>query len=280
MGVVLSLVAALAYGAADFLGGIASRRTPAVVVVALSQIAGAAVLVAALLIVPSRFHWEDAGWGVACGVCSAVGIVALYAALASSRMGIVSPVTAVIAASVPVAFGLGTGGRPAPLALAGVAFAFVAVALVSTGPGAHGASFREPGLWLAVLSGLAIGGLYIFLSRGNADAGLTLLAVTRATSIVLLVGCAVARRERLRPQPGTLPTLLATGALDTGANVLYVLATHETLLAVAAVLTSLYPASTVFLARIALHERLSGVQWAGVVCAACGVTLIAWPSGS
>jgi uncharacterized membrane protein len=278
VGIVLALLAALTYGAADFLGGVASRRTPAVVVVVLSQIVGAAVLLAALPFVPSRFHLEDAGWGVAAGVCAAVGIAALYAALASSRMGIVSPVTAVIAASVPVAFGLLFGGRPAPLALSGVALAFIAVALVSVGPDAGGASIGEPGLWLAVLSGIAIGGLYIVLSRGHPDAGLALLAVARATSLALLLGYALLRRERLRPEAGGLRAIALTGALDMSANVLYVLAAHQTLLAIAAVITSLYPASTVFLARVVLHERLGRVQWAGVLCAACGVALIAWPS--
>lgn len=277
MGIALALVAALAYGAADFLGGMASRRTPAVVVLVLSQAAGAAVLMAAFLLVPSRFYWEDVGWGVASGICGAVGIAALYAALASSRMGIVSPVTAVIAASIPVAFGLGTGGRPAPLALTGVAFAFVAVGLVSIGPDVRGFPAREPGLWLAVLSGVAIGGLYIFLSRGHADAGLWLLAVTRATSMVLLAALTFARREEVVPHPKDLRAIVVAGVLDTGANVLYVLATHQTLLAVAAVITSLYPASTVFLARIVLRERLGRLQWAGVLCAACGVLLIAWP---
>jgi drug/metabolite transporter (DMT)-like permease len=276
VGVGLALVSALAYGAADFLGGMASRRTPAVVVVVLSQVAGAIVLAAAFPFVPSRLYSEDVGWGVASGVCGAVGIAALYAALASSRMGIVSPVTAVIAASVPVAFGLLTGGRPAPLALAGVALAFVAVGLVSAGPGVRGVTAREPGLWLAVVSGVAIGGLYIFLSRGHADAGLWLVAVTRATSILLLIVYLLARRERPLPDPGRGVTIVVAGVLDMSANVLYVLATHRTLLAVAAVITSLYPASTVFLARIVLRERLGRVQWAGVACAACGVLLIAW----
>jgi drug/metabolite transporter (DMT)-like permease len=195
-------------------------------------------------------------------------------------MGIVSPVTAVVASSVPVAFGLLTGERPTPLALGGVALAFVAVALVSIGPDVQGISKKDPGLGLAVLSGVAIGALYILLSRGHRDAGLTVLAVTRVTSIALLVGYIAARREPLRPPAGTMRTIAIAGALDMCANVLYVLAAHRTLLAIAAVITSLYPASTVFLARLLLNERLGRVQWVGVACAAGGVAMIAWPTSS
>jgi drug/metabolite transporter (DMT)-like permease len=122
---------------------------------------------------------------------------------------------------------------------------------------------------------LGIGTLYVALARGHADAGLARLAVARAASLVLLVVYALARRESLRPASGTLPTFLLAGALDMSANVLYILATGRGLLAIVAVLTSLYPASTVFLAWAFLKERLSPSQWAGVALAACGVALIA-----
>ncbi|MBD5605345.1 MAG: DMT family transporter [Candidatus Eremiobacteraeota bacterium] len=273
--VLVSLCAAAVYGGADFYGGLASKKTAATTVVILSQLAGVVVLALAWLVLPGRFYASDVGWGVAAGVAGGAAIACLYAALAVGRMGVVSPITAVIGASVPVVVGFAFGERPAPLALAGIALAFVAVALVSANAETRRISFAEPGLALAVGSGTAIGFLYVFLARGHADGGLALLAATRVTSLAMLVAYGAARRESLRPAPGSLPTILLAGALDMGANVLYIVASRHGLLAVVAVLTSLYPASTVALARIVLKERLETMQWFGVACAACGVALIA-----
>jgi drug/metabolite transporter (DMT)-like permease len=275
--VALALAAALLYGAADFCGGIASRRTPAATVVVLSQFAGAVVLAVAWLAIPGagHFYLADAFWGVWAGIAGGAAIAALYAALAVGRMGVVSPITAVVGASFPVVVGLALGERPSASALVGVALAFVAVALVSANAETKTISLREPGLGAALLAGVAIGALYIFLSRGHPDAGLARLAVTRVVSIVFLCAYAVARRESLRPAPNSLRLILGAGALDMGANVLYVLATRSGLLSIVAVLTSLYPASTVFLARLILHEKLGAAQWAGVALAAVAVVLIA-----
>jgi drug/metabolite transporter (DMT)-like permease len=275
--VALALFAALFYGAADFCGGIASRRTPAATVVVLSQIAGAVVLAAAWVAVPGagHFYGSDASWGVAAGIAGGAAIAALYAALAVGRMGVVSPITAVVGASVPVLTGLILGERPPGLALVGVALAFAAVALVSVNAETRTISFSEPGFAAALLSGCAIGALYVFLSRGHADGKFALLAVTRAVSVAFLCAYALARRESLRPAPKSLGLILGAGALDMAANVLYVLATRSGMLSIVAVLTSLYPASTVFLARVVLSERLTRSQWAGVAIAGFAVFLIA-----
>jgi len=271
----LALAAAAVYGAADFAGGFASRRTPAVAVVVLSQLAGVVVLAIAWSASPGPFYASDVVWGILGGVGGSVGIVALYAALAVGRMGVVSPITAVVSASVPVIVGFAAGDRPPVLGIVGVAFAFVAVALVSANAETRGISLTEPGLILALLSGAGIGLLYVMLARGHADAGFTLLAIVRATSVMLLIGYALLRRESLRPAPGSLRLILLAGALDMSANVLYVASTRHGLLAIVAVLTSLYPASTVFLARIILRETLTPIQWVGVAFAATGVALIA-----
>ncbi len=263
------------YGGADFLGGLATRRTAAASVVVVSQAAGIGVLGVAWLFVPGRFYASDIGWGALAGIAGGVAIAALYAALAVGRMGVVSPITAVVGASVPVAVGLGLGERPAPLVLAGIALAFVAVALVSIDGQTRSISLQEPGLGLALLSGLGIGALYVFLSRSHPDSGLAILVPTRATSIAMLVIYGLVRRESLRPASGSLTTILVAGAFDMTANVLYVIAARHGYLATVAVLTSLYPASTVLLARIFLHEHLNRLQWCGVACAACGVALIA-----
>jgi drug/metabolite transporter (DMT)-like permease len=275
MAVTLAVLAALTYGSADFLGGIASRRAPASVVVVLSQLAGVGVFVASLAIVPSHFHGSDLIWGALAGVGGAVGIAALYAALAIGRMGVVSPLTAVIGASVPVALGLALGERPPLAAMAGIGLAFVAVALVSADPQTLRLSFEEPGLVLAVVSGFGIGFMLVALSRSSPDSGVAALAPARVVSVLLLLLWARGRHESLRVPREALAVILCAGALDMGANVLYIVATHHGMLAVVAVITSLYPAATVFLARVFLRERLAALQWAGVACAVTGVVLIA-----
>jgi drug/metabolite transporter (DMT)-like permease len=276
MPVLLSLCAAIVYGAADFLGGIASRKTPAETVVVASQAAGFCVLLGALPFVPSHLRPVDFGWGFASGLAGAVGIAALYGALAVGRMGVVSPITAVVAAAVPVLAGVGFGERPSLVAGAGIVLAVVAIVLVTFDPRNARLSLREPGITLALLSGLAIGVLYVVLGHASAGSGLGLLAATRVWSIAILAFFAlVVRRESLVPAPGTLRATLAAGALDMGANVLYVLATQRGMLSLVAVVTSLYPASTVILAAIVLGERLGRQQWLGIACAGLGVALIA-----
>jgi drug/metabolite transporter (DMT)-like permease len=275
MAIFLALMAAVAYGAADFMGGLASRKTAAVAVVILSQTAGIAVLALAWSFAPGHFYRDDIVLGIGGGIAGAIAITALYAALTIGRMGVVSPITAVIGATIPVIVGIALGERPAPLELAGVACAFVAVAFVSANADTKRISLSEPGLVLALVSGIGIGGLFVLLALGHRDAGLARVAVARATSIVLLLAYASLRRESLRPAPGSLPMILVAGALDMGANVLYVLSTRYGMLAVVAVLTALYPGSTVFLARVFLSETLSRMQWIGVGFAAAGVALIA-----
>jgi drug/metabolite transporter (DMT)-like permease len=277
--VALALAAALAYGAADFCGGIATRRTQAAAVVILSQLGAAVVLAAAWVTFPGggRFYSDDVVYGLCVGLAGAIAITALYGALAIGRMGVVSPITAVVGASVPVVTGFGLGQRPTLAAGVGVGLALVAVVLVSIDAETRSFSLRAPGIGLALVSGLAIGASYVFLSLGHNDGGFDRLAIARVVTVALLIGYALARRQSLRAAPGGLPLIVGAGALDMSANVLYILAARSGLLAIAAVLTSLYPASTVLLARIFLRERLAPLQWVGVAVAACGVVLIALP---
>jgi drug/metabolite transporter (DMT)-like permease len=275
MALAFSLLAALVYGAADFFGGIASRKTAPAFVVFASQGFGFLILGAGLAIVPGTFHWADVPFGIAAGVAAAAGIAFLYAALARGRMGIVSPITAVVGAAIPVLVGLAMGERPGTLAMAGVAAALLAVVLVSADAGTGRLQLRDPAVLLALASGAGIGALYVFLSKSSPDAGLWILVPTRITSMIVLGLYTLASRERPVLTAAGLAVIALAGALDMAANVLYVLATREGMLALVAVVTSLYPASTVFLARLFLDERLSRVQWLGVAFAAAGVVLIA-----
>jgi drug/metabolite transporter (DMT)-like permease len=226
------------------------------------------------------------GWGAASGAAGGAGVALLYRALAAARMSVVAPITAVEAAAVPVLWGLLIGEQPGALALGGVVVALVAVVLVSAAPEAAPAPgvpdqappprplLRRPGTVDALGAGLAFGLFFLLLDRAGAGAGLWPLVAARVVSVGLLGGLAVARRRSLRPPPGSLPVIVGAGALDMLANLAYLLATGEGLVSLVAVLTSLYPASTVLLARVVLGERLVRLQVTGLGLAALGVVLI------
>ena len=285
MALAFAVAAALCYGAADFCGGLASRRTATLAVVVWSQASGLLILLPALALVPGIARASDLGWGLACGVSGAFAIALLYRGLAVGVMGVVSPITAVLAAAIPVAFGFARGERPAAPALIGIACALAAVVLVSAAPrdpavaaplaGARRTRRWPPGIPEALGSGAAFGFFFIALAQTRADAGLYPLLGTRLTSMAILAGFALAARRPLHVARPGLPIVILAGALDMGANILYVLASHAGPLSLAAVVTSLYPAGTVALAALLLHERLGRVQWLGVGVALTGVLCIA-----
>jgi drug/metabolite transporter (DMT)-like permease len=284
--VFLALLSAFAYGAADYMGGIASRRARVLAVVVISQLVGLALLLVLLQFLPAAHPSRtDLVFGALAGVTGAGGIAFLYRGLSRGRMSVVSPITAVVAAIAPVVFGLSAGERPSPIALTGVAIALIAIALVTAAPGhdEHGAPrqlagpwWREPGVLDAFISGLAIGGFYIFIARTSPAAGLWPLVPSRLVSALICTGAALAFRHSLRPVPGSLRLILASGVVDMAANATYLEATRFGYLSLVAVLASLYPASTVLLARILLKERFTPAQMAGLACAVAGVACIAW----
>ncbi|HZZ66454.1 MAG TPA: DMT family transporter [Candidatus Baltobacteraceae bacterium] len=280
MGVVLALLAAGAYGAADFFGGVATRRSPVFAVTVISQLAGLLFLLTFLPFVPGHVSARALEYGAAAGVCGGVGIALLYHALSIGKMGVVSPITAVLAAAFPVVAGVLHGEHLRNWQLAGIGIALLAVVLISmTSEPADNAAgrvleFSTKGVREAIASGVILGGFLILLARSGTAAGLYPLVSARLASTVVLVALASIARASIKPAAGALPWLAGIGVLDMAANALYVAATYAGFLSIAAVLTSLYPASTVFLARILLGERLSALQKAGVVLALAGVALI------
>lgn len=275
MAIVLSLLAALTYGAADYVGGFVSKRNDVLRVVLLSQLFGTVplLLVFPLVntgVVSSQALW----WGCAAGVAGGTGVVLLYRGLARGRMSVVAPITSVEAAVVPVLFGLLSGERPGAMSLVGVVVALVAVAMVSSSaetPSDRGAS----GVPEAIGAGLAFGIFFIVLDQAGDGAGMWPILSMRATSLVLVALGVAATRTKLAPAAGTLWGIALSGMLDVAANVLYLLSTQYGLLSLVAVITSMYPAATVLLARLLLNERLTRNQLFGLALAAIGVTLIA-----
>jgi drug/metabolite transporter (DMT)-like permease len=286
MAVFLGLLSGIVYGAADFCGGLSSKRNPMVRVVLLSQLAGIIVYLVAIPFLPEgRFTAEAWLWGGLSGLAGAVGIGFLYRGLAHGRMSVVAPIAAVVFAIVPVAFGLLTGERPSALQLVGVTVALPAVVLVSTArdpdasvdrtKGDRVARLAGIGVLDAVAAGLAIAAFAILLDRTGDETGPWPLVSARVVSVGVFLAAALATRTSARPASGTVVLILAAGVLDVTANLLYLLATRAGLLSIVVVLTGLYPAATVILARIVLRERLSLLQLGGLILALVGVAAIA-----
>jgi drug/metabolite transporter (DMT)-like permease len=275
--VFLALGSALFYGAADFCGGLASKRVPMFAVTVLSQTAGFAVLLVALTFLPGHAVASDYLYGGIAGIFGGLGIALLYHALSIGKMGVVSPITAVLAAAVPVAVGAARGEHLQLLQYVGIGIAFIAIALISFSLEEGGIrEISTKGVREAILSGLLIGGFLFFLAQTHPDAGVHNLVGARVTSILFLLGVGVATRTNFRVERASLPLILFSGVIDMTANILYVMATFNGYLSIAAVITSLYPASTVFLARFVLGERLAFSQKCGVGLALAGVLLIAF----
>ncbi len=279
MAYVLALASAALYGAADFVGGLATRKAPAIAIVVVSQTAGLVLLALALpLMLGAWPSLLDLFWGAAAGLAGGVGVALLYQALAVGTMAVVAPVTAVCAVIIPVVATWIAGDAPRRVTLAGIMLALVAIVLVSQQrPTAEGDGAQRhvgSGLGLAFLSGIAIGFFFLLLARTAPEAGLWPLLAARSASVVLFAGLAAASSTSLRMPRHVALQATGGGALDVVANALYLIASHQGALSVVVTLVSLYPASTVILARVVLAERLSGWQHAGIVCALVAVVVI------
>jgi uncharacterized membrane protein len=280
----LALGSAALYGAADFIGGMTARRADTVAVVILSQAAG--MLLVALVLVTTGTPiptTRDLAWSVAAGVSGGVGVWLLYRALAVGVMSLVAPVTAVCAVAVPVIVAITLlGERPSTGASLGIGVALVAIVMVSHAGGSGapaestsgtGASHRR-GLGLALASGIAIGLFFLALARTSEEAGLWPLLIARVSSVTLFSVVLLSGRGSCRMTARVAWIVIAGGILDMLANLLYLLASRQGPLTLVVTLSSLYPASTVLLARFLLHERLSVRQWAGVVLALTAIVMI------
>ena len=280
MAYLLALSAAALYGTADFLCGLAARRANTLAVVVTSQGCGLTLLLLSLPLLPEATPAaRDLVWGGAAGLIGGVGVALLYRALAVGRMAVVAPTTAVCAMLIPVATGVWRGERLGSLTMLGVALAIVAIVLVSQQRAAAAAvSVRAgalpPGVGLALVSGVAIGLFFLALAETDAGAGMWPLVAARAASVTLFSVIALVSGRPLRLAAPVARIALAGGAVDVGATALYLLASRYGPLSVVVTLLSLYPASTVILARVVLGERLNGWQVTGVACAALAVTLI------
>lgn len=273
--VLFALVASVVFGCADFVGGAVSRRASPFRVAALGQ------LVALCLAVPTALlvRWEqvtaaDAAWSLASGLTAGCGLGLFYSAMARGLISLVVPLTAVISATLPVAYGLAQGERPGTPALVGVVLALVAIAIVSATPGS-GQTLSAAPIFFSLAAGTLFGLFIILLSQVSDRAGLWPIALSRSGSGLVLAGLALTLTGRqlhgLRP---LLPAGIAIGTLEAGGIIALFLALQRGPISIASVLLSLYPVTTVLLATVVLGERMSRTQLAGVALALASVILI------
>jgi drug/metabolite transporter (DMT)-like permease len=271
--VVFGLASALTWGAGDFSGGLASKRAPVFGVMAIGHGVGLLLLIVlALLWGEALPATADLGWGLAAGLAGAVGVAALYRALAIGQMGMVAPLSAVLTAALPALFGVLTQGLPGARTLAGFGLALLAIWLIA---GTGAASGARDGLGLAVLAGGGFGLFFILVHRAGASAVFWPLVAARIGSFGLVLPLAFGKRPLLGGEPRLLVPILLSGALDVAGNAFFVLAGQAGRLDVAAILAALYPATTVMLAALLLGERVLRVQIIGIVAALVAIALIA-----
>ncbi|HEY8301816.1 MAG TPA: DMT family transporter [Jatrophihabitans sp.] len=275
MTVVLGLLAAGLYGLGDFSGGYASRFHNSVTVLLYAYPVGAVLMALMMPLFPGTLDWHVVTFGVFGGLAGLLGVSVMYQLMVVAPMNVISPVTAVLAAIVPVFVGVVIGERPAVAAWLGIALGLLAVVLVSRTTEDHPHGRISPRiLALAGLAGLGFGFYFVFLARAGHDSGLWPLLVSRLASAVVIVPLAAARKSIVRVRGRTLVWALVAGGCDALANMFFLLSARSGLLSLASVLTSLYPAVTVLLAVVLLHEHTSRVQRAGLALAAASVVLI------
>ncbi|MGI5126033.1 EamA family transporter [Pseudonocardia sp. CA-107938] len=274
MSVPLALPSALAYGIADFTGGLAARRTPVIVVTVIAQLAGFVTLIPALFLVPAPPTVAALLCGLLVSAAGTAGVMLYLRGLAVGPMGLVAPLSAVVGAGLPLAVGVVNGERPGQLAWLAVGLALVAIVLATMGT--DRVTGARTGILLGLGAGVGFGLFFVALDASPAGSGLWPLVSGRLATAVVL-GTVVLSRPGLRgvPARGVLWLGVASGMLDTVANALFLLATRAGDLGLTSVVVSLYPVVVVVLARFVLHERLSGLQLTGTGLALGASVLLA-----
>ena len=281
MTILFGLLSAFSYGYADFVGALAAKKVRTLAVTTISFTVGLIIALGLVGILGAEFSAETVQTSIYAGVSSALALSLLYAALALGPISIVSPLTAVVAAVIPVIFDVALGQELSPFALVAIVMVLLAVVLVAFVPGAD---VRLPSIratLYAIGSGLGFAGIFIFLDATDPESGLAPLVIMRLVGLVLLFSGLVflwlKNRgefiEKIAFSPKILGLISLAGSGDVMGNVFFLVATREGALAIAAVLTSLYPVGTILLARVFLKERIAKSQTLGIVLAlsACAV---------
>jgi drug/metabolite transporter (DMT)-like permease len=276
MGALLGLAAALAYGVSDFVAGVASRRHHFMWVSLLGFVAALVVSGAAVVAQDVRPETGALLWGALSGVGSGIGTLGLFRGYGRGEMAVAGPLSAVGAAAFPTMVGAALGERLPALGVAGVLLAFPAIWMMSRAPQEQGVprGVARTGTVDGLISGAGFGLLFVALGQAGDGSGLWPVLAGEVVAVVLLGAVTAVRRPPWDVDRRWLGIIVAAGLLSIVANILFFLATHRSLLTVAAVLTSLYPGVTVAMGAMLLDERPDRLQKAGLVLGAVAVTAI------
>ncbi len=277
LAVALAVASSVAWGLADFVGGLKSRRFAVAAVLVVSQGAGL-VLIAA--IVAARGESPPPGdfalYAAISAIAGIAGLAALYRGLAVGVMSVVAPLSAT-AAAIPVTVGIATGDRPSALQVAGIGLAICGAVFAAREPRSDSGDAHAgitAGAGLGLLAAVGFGSFFLAMDKASDGDVFWAIFVNRVTGVGLLVLAVLALRASIPPEPRELAALASIGLLDITANTLYGFASTEGLVSVVAVVSSLYPLVTIALARVVLHERIARAQQLGVAVALGGVVLI------
>ena len=274
LALLFGLASALAWGAGDFSGGLATKRGNVYSVVLVSQIVGGIFLVLLALVFRETIPpTGDFLYGALAGVAGVIGLLALYSGLAHGRMGIVAPLTAVASAAIPILYSLFVEGLPPTSQIAGFGLALIAVWLLSGAIGDMAVQRVELGYSLLAGTGFAL--FFILIDQANETAVFWPLTAARTASVSCLAIYIAVRGIWQRPTGDQVPLVALAGLLDALGSAFFALSARFGRLDIAALLASLYPVTTVLLAQIVLQERLNRPQWTGVVAALLALILIA-----
>lgn len=278
---VFGVSAALVWGTADFTGGVSAKRAPAIPVVAIAH--GSSLLLLLLWALVSHAPMVDARsltWAFLAGIAGSVGLICFYRALSLGQMGLNAAVSGLITAAIPVLFSFIRNGMPGGIRLSGFILAALSIVLIAYAPRAGAGAARPKGLLLAVAAGIGFGTLLLGLKFASLQGVLWPQISARIASVIVAGTASLPLLSRASPQrtrlllPATLGLAALAGLLDTGGNMFYMLATRAGRLDVAAMLSSLYPATTILLAHWLLRERTTRLQTAGMVLALAAVAFI------
>ena len=268
------MTSAIVWGGGDFLGGMATRRIHQFQVVVLAALSGAAIFLPfAILLgepVPSPL---SLAWSAAAGVSGAVGVAAFYQALSTGPSAMVAPTAAVVGAAVPVLVAGVLEGLPSPSRGVGIALGLAGIWLVSRPAASANRGGRTESV-LAVIAGVGFGGFFVFIAQVEEGLIFGPLVIAKLAALVFGAFCLLGWRQPL-PRPAGTPLAILAGVLDAGGNLFFLLAQQFTTLAIAAVLSSMYPIATILLSRTVLHERVIRQQALGVGLCLAAVILVA-----
>jgi len=310
LAIVLALAAAVSFSASDYAAGLATRRASVVRVTLVTELTHTALLLCLIPLVSRQTpSLASLAWGALAGISGLAGAMALYLGFRHAAFSIASSISAVGSAAFSVLAGLLFGERPGALSLAGIALALPAIAAVSAstgsaesgsahpgpagpsaappgpgdtgdtepaGPAGRGLSGHSAGVIWGLVAGAAFGLYFISLNQAGSATDAWPLAASGVTALVAITVVAVVTRQLKPPPPGTRWLSALTGITAAAGTFTFFLATHRGLLAITAVITSLYPAGTILLARVLSGERLTKVRLAGLGLAAASVVLIAF----